>query len=142
MNAIFDAAREYGTSDTGMFGLRLQRESADFFFQQLEILHPGYSSDSERVQVAFGNTLFIYLTRGNKLEQAISLVKASQTGLWHKAPDGTEMERLSAPGEVAYNGDEIAQRRAELVALDESWYDRHLNSKHGNIPVWWTIFLP
>jgi LPS sulfotransferase NodH len=121
LTAIFDAARAHGTGNTGMFGLRLQKRSFSFFMQQMDILHPGYSSDLERIQAAFDNTLFIHLTRANKLDQAISLVKATQTGLWHKAADGTELERLSAPQEPFYDADEITRQLNELSALDEAW---------------------
>ncbi len=127
LSAIFEAARERGTGNTGIFGLRLQRHSFDFFIRQMEILHPRFSSDRERFQAAFGDTLFIHLTRANKLEQAVSLVKATQTGLWHRAPDGTELERLSAPREPVYDADEIARHLVELTAMEndwEDWFDR------------------
>jgi len=123
LGTIFAAAREQGTTNTGIFGLRLQRHSFDFFIEKTGVLFPGLSSDAERFEAAFGATLFIYLTRENKLEQAISYVKASQTGLWHQAPDGTELERLSAPQEPVYDGGKIAQHLNELTALDEGWRD-------------------
>ena len=121
LNAVFDAARLRGTGSTGVFGLRLQRHSFDFFMQQLDVLHPNLSSDSERIQAAFGDSLFIHLTRQNELEQAISFVKATQTGLWHMAPDGTELERLSAPQEPVYDVSEIARQLARATTLDEEW---------------------
>ncbi len=89
--------------------------------RQLAVLHPGCSSDQERIRSAFGPTLFIYLARRNKLEQAISFVKATQTGLWHAAPDGTELERLSAPREPRYDADAIARQLARATAQDEEW---------------------
>lgn len=121
--AIFDAARTRGTGNTGIFGLRLQRRSYNFFMQQMDVLHPGLSSDVEHIRAGFGNTLFIHLTRGNKLEQAISLVKATQTGLWHIAPDGTELERTSDPQDPVYDANLIAQNLAELTTLDQEWND-------------------
>jgi len=121
MSAVFDAARQRGTGNTGFFGLRLQRGSFDFFMQQAGILHPGLNSDIERIEAAFGRTLFIYLTRANKLNQAISRIKATQTGLWHRAADGTELERLSPPQDPVYDADEIARRLAELAELDDAW---------------------
>lgn len=121
LSTIFDAARARGTAGTGIFGLRLQRKSFDFFIQQTERLHPGLANDRARFEAAFGKTLFVHLTRSNKLEQAISFVKASQTGLWHQAPDGTELERLSAPQEPRYDRAEIANQLLELTALDEAW---------------------
>ncbi len=121
LNLIFDEVRQLGTADTGMFGLRVQRGSFDFLIRQLALLHPDCSSDVERFHAAFGNTLFIHLSRANKLEQAVSFVKATQTGLWHQAPDGTELERLSAPQEPAYDRELIARHLSELSALDDQW---------------------
>lgn len=123
LSAIFDAARARGTADTGIFGLRLQRGSFDFFIQQTAVLFPGLQSDVERIQAAFGQTLFIYLTRPNKLDQAISRVKAAQTGLWHMAADGTELERLSEPQDPHYDADAISHHLAELSELDDAWRD-------------------
>jgi len=119
--AIYDAARAEGTNNTGVFGLRLQRHSFDFFMRQTDILYPGHSSDLGRFRAAFGETLFIHLSRANKLEQAVSYVKASQTGLWHMAPDGTELERLSEPQEPVYDAEEIASQLKSLRAQDKAW---------------------
>jgi LPS sulfotransferase NodH len=91
--------------------------------QQMNNLHPGLPDDLARFQAAFGSTLFIHLTRANKLEQAISYVKASQTGLWHKSPDGTELERLSAPKDPVYDAEAIAGHMAEMAAWDREWND-------------------
>jgi len=81
LKAIFGAAHEQGSDNTDLFGLRMQRGSFGFFIQQVGILYPEANSDLARIQAAFGNTLFIHLTRPNKLDQAISRVKAIQTGL-------------------------------------------------------------
>ena len=121
LSAVFDAAIKKGTGDTGVFGLRLQRGSLDFFMQQTCVLYSGMQSDSERIEAAFGHTLLIYLTRSNKLDQAISLVKATQTGLWHKASDGSELERLSEPQDPYYDADAISHHLKELTELDAAW---------------------
>ena len=121
LSAIFEAARRRGAGNTGVFGLRLQRPSFEFFMKQLGVLHPELSSDMERIETVFGKTLFIFLTRQNKLEQAISFVKATQTGLWHMAPDGTELERLSAPQEPVYDPNAIAKQFSRTTAFDEGW---------------------
>lgn len=118
---IFKAAISEGSLDTGMFGLRLQRHSFDFFVEKLAVLHPDSSGDRERLEAAFGRTCFIHLTRRDKVEQAISYVKAHQSGLWHQAPDGTELERLSEPQTLAYDPDRIGACVAEMTVDDENW---------------------
>jgi len=118
---VFAAARRRGTADTNLFGLRLQRGSFDFFIQQTDLLYANLKSDLERIEAAFGSTFFIYLSRKDKVDQAISRVKAEQTGLWHKAPNGDEIERLSEPREPTYSRNEITRHVAELTALEESW---------------------
>lgn len=121
LETAFRTAITEGTLETGIFGLRLQRHSFDFFTEKLAILHPGHANDAERFRAAFGRTLFLHLTRRDKVEQAVSYVKAHQTGLWHVAADGTELERLSPPREPAYKANEIQDRLAEMQAHDHNW---------------------
>ena len=63
----------------------------------------------------------MHLTRRDKVAQAVSYVKARQTGLWHAAPDGTELERLSTPQGPAYDAGEIRTRLDEMTAHDGNW---------------------
>ncbi|MGI9350060.1 MAG: Stf0 family sulfotransferase [Rhizobiaceae bacterium] len=121
LNAVFSAAYETGKGRTGIFGMRLQRHSFSFFVEQLNVLHPTLSTDRSRIEAAVGKTLFIHLTRKNKLEQAISYVKAQQSGLWHMAPDGTELERLSEPKEPTYDYQAIVTQLARFVEMDKEW---------------------
>ncbi len=69
----------------------------------------------------FGKTLFVHLTRENRLDQAISYVKAKQSGLWHMAPDGTELERLSEPKEPVYDATAIAAQFALSEQMETEW---------------------
>jgi len=119
--AVFRAAIAEGSRDTGMFGLRLQRHSFDFFIDRLSALYPEPPTQTGRFEAAFGRTGFVYLRREDKAGQAISYVKAQQTGLWHRAPDGTELERLAPPAPPAYDGDRIAAVVAEMTAYDRKW---------------------
>lgn len=121
LEAIFQAAIAKGSLDTGVFGLRLQRHSFDFFMEKLRILHPGHANDRERVEAAFGRTLFIHLTRLDKVEQAVSCVKAEQTGLWHVAPDGTELERVAPAKEPVYDAADIRATYERFTAFDLGW---------------------
>lgn len=121
LRAIFEAADARGRGDTDIFGLRMQRESFDYFMQQLERLWPGRRSDVERIEAAFGPTLFLHLSRPDRLDQAISLLRAEQTGLWHRWSDGTELERTAPPQDACYDGEAIAHHMNELSVFDEAW---------------------
>ncbi len=121
LQAVFEAARQKGKSSNGVFGLRLQRHSFNFFSDQLSKLHPGLSCERERFEAAFGKTLFLYLKREDKLAQAVSCVKATQTGLWHMAPDGSEIERTSAHREPVYDAGELRRQIEVFNGYERDW---------------------
>ena len=73
LEAVFRAAIAKGTLGAGIFGLRLQRHSFDFFIEKLALLYPEHSNDVERLQVAFGRTLFVHPTRRDEVAQAVSM---------------------------------------------------------------------
>ena len=99
LRGAFDAARERGTAGTGLFGLRMQRGGFDAFADALAVLHPGQAADVARIEAEFGPTLLLHLTRPDRLGQAISRVRAEQTGLRHRRADGTGIERLAPRAE-------------------------------------------
>ncbi len=121
LNRVFETARMAGRGDTDIFGLRLQRGSFDYFQTQLTLLWPEVQGDKARVEAVFGSTRFIHLTRTDKVDQAVSYIKAQQTGLWHIAPDGREIERLSAPQEPVYDPEAIAEAVQEFTGFDQEW---------------------
>lgn len=121
LHRVFKAAMEEGSGRTGVFGLRLQRHSFAFFMEKLAVLHPNLLSDRGRLEAAFGRTLFIHLTRQDKVGQAVSFVKAEQSGLWHRAPDGTELERLSEPQALHYDGAELQACFERFNDYDRDW---------------------
>jgi LPS sulfotransferase NodH len=119
--AYLNAAIAVGKGGTGIFGLRLMRENLDELSEILDQIFPQLPSDRARLEKAFGPILYIHLSREDKLAQAISLVKAEQTGLWHMAPDGTEIERLAPPEEPHYDFARINREVMELESYDTAW---------------------
>ncbi len=123
LEGIFHATKLAGRAGTGLFGLRLQATSLDFFLEQLAILHPDHADDVARITAAFGPTRFIHLHRKSKLDQAVSLLMATQTGLWHAAEDGSEIQRRAPPAEPVYDADKIRDAIAEMEHCDRLWED-------------------
>lgn len=115
------AAIKAGKGDSRLFGLRLMRENVSDLSSALDLVFPGLASDTDRFRQAFGRILYIHLSRAEKLAQAVSYIKAQQTGLWHVAPDGSEIERIGAPGEPRYDYDRIRAEAAKLEAYDAAW---------------------
>jgi LPS sulfotransferase NodH len=120
--AYLYAAMRAGKAGTSIFGLRLMRENLDELSALFDLVYPGLPSDKARFDKAFGKILYIHLFRENKLEQAISYVKAEQTGLWHVAPDGTEIERLAPPQERRYDFARLKAEVEKLEAYDAAWH--------------------
>lgn len=121
LEAIFSAAIACGKGETDIFGLRLQRGSFDFFMEQLGLRHPEVMGDQGRIEAEFGPTLFIHLSREDRLDQAISLLRAEQTGLWHLKADGTDLERQAPRRADGYDAEAIRAHIDELLKLDRAW---------------------
>lgn len=116
--AYLAAAIRAGQGGTPLFGARQMHEWLAPLIAMLDRLYPGLRSDSARLEAGFGRLRFLYLRREDKLAQVVSWVRAQQTGLWHAAPDGTELERLSPPAPPAYDYDRLATEWARFAAFD------------------------
>ncbi|TNB47444.1 sulfotransferase [Martelella lutilitoris] len=121
LQAVFASAIHKGRGETGIFGLRMQRPSFAFFLEKLGVLYPGMDSDRARIEQAFGRTLFIHLTREDKVAQAVSYVKARQSGLWHVAPDGSDIERTAPFRKPDYDSTAIGEWYTSMLTFDRDW---------------------
>ncbi|WP_299650911.1 Stf0 family sulfotransferase [uncultured Tateyamaria sp.] len=118
---IFTAATIKGRGGTNIFGLRLQRHSAPFFIAQLRATHPLATSDTAAIAAQFGPTKYIHLHRADKVAQAVSLVRAAQSGLWHRNADGSDLERTGQGQTPHYDPQAIAAERDALTTYDAEW---------------------
>ena len=84
-------------------------------------LYPGLRDDAARFERAFGKTLYLHLSREDKIGQAVSRLKAEQTGLWHLSADGTERERTAPAQPTVYDANRLSQFLAEAELDDASW---------------------
>lgn len=121
LERVVQAAIRKGRGRTPVFGLRQQQPSFAFLCRKLAVLHPEAATDLERIERTFGPTRFIHLTRPDKVDQAVSYLKAVQSGLWHVAVDGSEWERTSAPEEPVYDAGAIRDWVDTFESYDRSW---------------------
>jgi trehalose 2-sulfotransferase len=127
LKLAFRAVVREGRKDTGMFGLRQQAHGLAFLCEKLAVLYPREASCTDRFQQAFGTTLFIHLTRADKIAQGVSYLKAKQTGLWHVAPDGSELERNAPHREPSYDGKTLQGCIETMIAFDCNWNEWFLH---------------
>ncbi|WP_415922494.1 Stf0 family sulfotransferase [Tateyamaria sp. SN6-1] len=113
---IIAAVKATGTQ--GLTGIRLQQHSHAYMMHALQ--HYG-DTDPERIDAAFGPTRYIWLRRQDKLAQAISLLRAEQTGLWHRNADGSDLERITPARDTGYDPDAITAQIARFDAADRAW---------------------
>ena len=131
--AYLEAVLRAGIAGTGMFGLRLMWPTVPELAARLSVIQPDGLDDAARFQSAFGKPLYVHLSRADKVLQAVSLLKAQQSGLWHLGADGTERERSEPSAPLAYDKDRLTSLVDELEMGDAAWIDWF--SRHGIEPL-------
>lgn len=119
--AYLPAMKRAGSAGTGIFGLRLMWQAVRDTEKRLNVAFGKTSDVATLLELAFGPTLFIHLSRRDKDAQAVSLVRAEQTGLWHVATDGSERERTTPPHAPFFDATQINQSRDRLITDDVNW---------------------
>jgi LPS sulfotransferase NodH len=120
-HSYLSAVKQYGTNATPLFGMRLMWESVAGLSQRLESFYPGLPCDNARLEAAFGAPLYLHLSRKGKVAQAVSRLRAEQSGLWHVSTDGSERERLKPGREPVYDGRVLAELVGTLEEHDANW---------------------
>lgn len=117
----FDTIAEEGRGNTDLFSIRLMWPSISDMRAKLSALFPNETTDAGRIAAAFGTPLYLSVTRGDKVAQAISRIKAEQSGLWHRAADGSVREQGGEYRSPAYDRAAIAASIAETIAHEAEW---------------------
>jgi trehalose 2-sulfotransferase len=103
------AAIRAGTSDNGVFGAKLMWGTLDELVARL----PPAGTDLETLQRVFGRTRFVYLRRDDVLAQAVSWLRAEQTGTWYAGqPDGGDREPSYDPAGITAYARTIGEHNA------------------------------
>ncbi|WP_164658343.1 Stf0 family sulfotransferase [Tropicibacter sp. Alg240-R139] len=119
--AFLSAAQTEGKGAGTLFGFRLMHESLSDLMAMVSCLHPNLNGDNARISAIFGRTAFVHLTREDKVAQAVSYVRAEQTGTWHLAPDGRAIENKEAPLPPRYDFDRIHAQVLEFERHEAAW---------------------
>lgn len=130
--AYLRAVLREGAGETEVFGLRLMWGTVGEMAERLSWLHP-QATTAELFEKIFGPLVYIHVSRRDKVAQAISLLRAEQSGLWHLAADGSERQRAAPTAPVRYDADRIAELVGELERDNAAWND--FFAKHGIAPV-------
>ena len=119
--AYLAAMLQAGRGGTEIFGLRLMAASVADAARRLDRVAGAEGDVTERFAAAFGPVLYIQLSRGDTIAQAVSLVRAEQSGLWHLAADGSVLEGAEELRPMVYDGDRIATLVRELSRDNAAW---------------------
>lgn len=115
------AVLEESIDATKIFGMRLMWRDFANLSNRLAVFNPGLLTDISRFETAFGPIRFVHLSRQDKVAQAVSRVKAEQSGLWHVDENGLERERLKSGQPPVYDAAAIAEQVAECEVHDAAW---------------------
>lgn len=83
------AAIAAGRSGNGVFGAKLMGGTLDELVAKLAAVHPSLAgNDAALLERTFGRTRFVHLRREDVLAQAVSWLRAEQTGTWYAGGSG------------------------------------------------------
>jgi LPS sulfotransferase NodH len=118
------AAIAAGQTENGVFGAKLMWGTLDEVVDKLAAVYPddaGPGADLTLLTRAFGEVRFVYLRRDDVVAQAVSWLRAEQTGTWYVGDStpgaGAEEPRFDAQGIRTY-----AERIARHNGAWEQWF--------------------
>jgi trehalose 2-sulfotransferase len=117
------AALAAGRTDNGVFAARIMWETLEEVVGELRVMNPDLPGGSAGLlERAFGPVRFVYLRRDDIVAQAVSLLRAEQTDVWH-AP--VQAMRPEPDHEAQFDFGQI-QRRIHLInqhnAAWQGWF--------------------
>jgi LPS sulfotransferase NodH len=110
------------TTPNGVFGLKVFWFQLEYLVEKLSRVRGRSEPDFALLDEEFPNLRYIFMTRRDKVRQAISWVKAHQTQMWWVIPGapGTLTEPKQAP---TFDYEEIDLRVRFLTELESTWLE-------------------
>ena len=108
-----------GSTPNGVFGAKVIWHQLTHLTARLRLILGNGYSDTELLDRTFPNLRYIFLTRRDKLRQAISYYKATQTDLWHAIQPLPIEKRLAPP--PPFDPDRIEHWVTRFTEDEASW---------------------
>lgn len=114
----FQAAVAAGSTANGVFAARIMWGTMDEVVSNLAPVYPDQAgSDADLLSAAFGRTRFVYLRRGDVVAQAVSLLRAEQTGVWFE----TAHDRQEPQAESRFDFGQVRERVRLIEDHSAAW---------------------
>jgi trehalose 2-sulfotransferase len=116
-----DASIEQGTTANGVFGAKMMWGYFDDFLELTRgIPRFGGMGDGSLLNAAFPELQYVFVSRSDKVRQAVSLWRALQTWVWRKAEGHADDEPLPEQRAV-YSFDAIDHLLDQLRRHEDAW---------------------
>jgi LPS sulfotransferase NodH len=135
-----------GTTDNGVFGLKLLWHQSPALLSKLQAAVPGRVNGAKALSDALLSASFetpvhyIWLRRHNKLAQAISYYRASRTGLWRSTGDPATSNAATGP-EPEFDYPQIEQYARLVNHFDAQWHQFFRLNKLKILMMWYENFI-
>jgi LPS sulfotransferase NodH len=114
----FRAAVAAGSTANGVFAARIMWETMDEVTAHLAPVYRDHSgSASGLLTAAFGRVRFVYLRRGDVVAQAVSRLRAEQTGVWSPTTD----ERQEATADPSFDFGQVRELVRQIEDDNAAW---------------------
>lgn len=117
----FDAALAAGTTPNGVFGAKVMWS---YFPDFLELMRgiPRFAGmgDGSLLNAAFPAISYVFISRSDKVRQAVSLWRALQTWVWRKS-NGAPAQEQQPERQIVYSFDAIDHLLEQLRRQEDAW---------------------
>jgi trehalose 2-sulfotransferase len=110
-----------GTSANRVFGAKLHWHQLEHLTAKLPSGAPPGTPGVDRLRAGFPDLRYVFLTRRDKVRQAVSYYKAIRTGVWFVIRDDSDRKPASPANVPPFDFDAIDRWVTQLTQFDSSW---------------------
>jgi trehalose 2-sulfotransferase len=110
-----------GMTENGVWGAKVHWHQFVHLGAKLRSIHGKDASDLELLRRTLPGLKYIFLTRRDKIAQAVSYYKAHRTDIWHVVRAGAQPTQATAAKPVAFDLEQIDHWVTRFAADEASW---------------------